>query len=144
MLFRSIGGGGFLMHYDAAGGAVVAYDGRETAPAGATPGMFLSADGKPLPFREAVNSGLSVGVPGVLPMLALADTTVIVYVARLLPPSEIVAVYVPAAAPVFSASVKLPVAADIVALVDEVTLVPPRVTPETVARVHVPPETVTV
>ncbi len=67
-----IGGGGFLMHYEAAGGSIVAYDGRETAPAGATPGMFLSADGKPLPFRDAVNSGLSVGVPGALPMLALA------------------------------------------------------------------------
>ncbi len=67
-----IGGGGFLMHYDAAGGAIVAYDGRETAPAGATPRMFLAPDGKPLPYREAVNSGLSVGVPGVLPMLALA------------------------------------------------------------------------
>ncbi|MCA0305003.1 MAG: gamma-glutamyltransferase [Proteobacteria bacterium] len=67
-----VGGGGFLMHYDAASGSMAAWDGRETAPAGATPTMFLAADGKPLPFREAVNSGLSVGVPGALPMLALA------------------------------------------------------------------------
>jgi gamma-glutamyltranspeptidase/glutathione hydrolase len=67
-----IGGGGFLLHYDAASGATAVYDGRETAPAGATPAMFLDRDGKPLGFREAVASGISVGVPGVLAMLGLA------------------------------------------------------------------------
>jgi len=67
-----IGGGGFLLHYDAASGATAVYDGRETAPAGATPAMFLDRDGKPLGFREAVASGISVGVPGVLAMLELA------------------------------------------------------------------------
>lgn len=67
-----IGGGGFLMHYAAATGAIVAYDGRETAPSGATPGMFLGADGKPLGFLQAVSSGISVGVPGVVAMLAMA------------------------------------------------------------------------
>ncbi len=67
-----IGGGGFLLHYDAASGATAVYDGRETAPAGATPAMFLDRDGKPLGFREAVAWGISVGVPGVLAMLELA------------------------------------------------------------------------
>lgn len=67
-----IGGGGFLLHYDGATKAVAVYDGRETAPAGATPTMFLDPDGKPLDFREAVASGISVGVPGLLAMLELA------------------------------------------------------------------------
>ncbi len=61
-----LGGGGFLLYYDAASRAVTVYDGREAAPAGATPTMFLGADGKPLPFRQAVASGLSVGVPGAI------------------------------------------------------------------------------
>jgi gamma-glutamyltranspeptidase/glutathione hydrolase len=67
-----IGGGGFLLHYDAGTQAITVYDGRETAPAGATPAMFLDADGKPLGFREAIASGISVGVPGLLAMLELA------------------------------------------------------------------------
>ena len=52
-----LGGGGFLLHYDAATGAIAVYDGRETAPAGATPTMFLDRDGKPLGFREADGLG---------------------------------------------------------------------------------------
>lgn len=67
-----VGGGGFLVHYDAASGELQAYDGRETAPAAATPDMFLNAEGEPLPFYEAVVGGLSVGVPGLVPMLELA------------------------------------------------------------------------
>lgn len=67
-----IGGGGFLVHYDAGKRKVVAYDGRETAPASAHPRMFLDAQGKPRGFDDAVVGGLSVGVPGVLRMLALA------------------------------------------------------------------------
>jgi gamma-glutamyltranspeptidase/glutathione hydrolase len=67
-----IGGGGFLLHYDNASRAITVYDGRETAPAGATPGMFLDANGKPLGFLAAVASGVSVGVPGALAMLELA------------------------------------------------------------------------
>lgn len=65
-----IGGGAFLLHFD--GRRVQAFDGRETAPAGATPQMFLDADGKPLPFMQAVTSGRSVGVPGAVAMLAQA------------------------------------------------------------------------
>lgn len=67
-----IGGGGFLLHYERATGRVLAYDGRETAPARARPDRFLRADGQPLPFHEAVTGGLAVGVPGLLAMLAQA------------------------------------------------------------------------
>ena len=67
-----IGGGAFLVHYDAATGDVVTYDGREVAPASATADMLLDADGQPLPFPVAVRSGLSVGVPGLIAMLELA------------------------------------------------------------------------
>lgn len=65
-----IGGGAFLLHYD--GRRVEAYDGRETAPAGAHEKLFLAADGKPLPFNDAVAGGRSVGVPGTVRMLELA------------------------------------------------------------------------
>ena len=65
-----LGGGAFLLHFD--GHQVQAYDGRETAPALATPDLFLDADGAPLPFLEAVRSGRSVGVPGAVRMLELA------------------------------------------------------------------------
>ena len=64
-----IGGGAFLLHFD--GQKVTAHDGRETAPAGARSDMFLD-QGKPLPFDEAVQSGHSVGVPGVVRMLEAA------------------------------------------------------------------------
>ena len=65
-----IGGGAFLLHHD--GQRLQAFDGRETAPAAATPQLFMGADGKPLPFMDAVASGRSVGVPGAVAMLALA------------------------------------------------------------------------
>lgn len=68
----SVAGGAYMVLYDARTKTVTAYDGRETAPAGATPDMFLDADGKPLPFFTAVMSGRSTGVPGVIAMLALA------------------------------------------------------------------------
>jgi gamma-glutamyltranspeptidase/glutathione hydrolase len=67
-----LGGGAFLLHYDAATGKVTAYDGRETAPAGATPDMFLDDEGNPLPYADAVTSGRSTGAPGVMAMLGLA------------------------------------------------------------------------
>jgi gamma-glutamyltranspeptidase/glutathione hydrolase len=67
-----IGGGGFLLSYDARSRKLETYDGRETAPAAAEPDMFLHADGSPMAFDEAVVGGLSVGVPGVLRMLELA------------------------------------------------------------------------
>lgn len=68
-----LGGGAFLMVYDAKSGKVTAYDGRETAPSGATPDMFMGPDGKPLPFVKALLSGRSSGVPGAVAMLAQAQ-----------------------------------------------------------------------
>ncbi len=71
-----IGGGAFLVHFD--GKRVQAFDGRETAPASATPDLFLQPDANangvlvPMPFKDAVVSGRSIGVLGVLPMLELA------------------------------------------------------------------------
>lgn len=65
-----IGGGGFLVHYDAGRGTLITYDGRETAPAAAHADMFLDGEGKPRAFYDAVVGGLSVGVPGLVRMLA--------------------------------------------------------------------------
>jgi gamma-glutamyltranspeptidase/glutathione hydrolase len=67
-----IGGGAFLLHWDAVGSRLAAYDGRESAPASARPERFLRADGSPMGLGEAIGSGRSVGVPGVLRMLELA------------------------------------------------------------------------
>jgi gamma-glutamyltranspeptidase/glutathione hydrolase len=67
-----LGGGAFLMTYEAASGRVRAYDGRETAPSAATPELFLDEAGKPLPFPDAVRSGRAVGAPGAVAMLGLA------------------------------------------------------------------------
>jgi gamma-glutamyltranspeptidase / glutathione hydrolase len=67
-----IGGGAFLLHYDAGTRRITAYDGREAAPLGATPDMFLDEQGQPLPYADAVTSGRATGVPGVMPMLGLA------------------------------------------------------------------------
>ncbi|AKT52188.1 gamma-glutamyltransferase [Arsenicicoccus sp. oral taxon 190] len=60
---NGIGGGGFFVYYDAKRHKVSTIDGRETAPAGMTETSFLEG-GKPMAFDKAVNSGLSVGVPG--------------------------------------------------------------------------------
>lgn len=67
-----LGGGAFMIHYDPATGTLETYDGRETAPASATPERFLKEDGEPMGFYDAVAGGLSVGVPGVVRMLGLA------------------------------------------------------------------------
>jgi gamma-glutamyltranspeptidase/glutathione hydrolase len=60
-----LGGGAFILHWDAASRSLESYDGRETAPAAASPDRFL-IDGRPRPFDAAVFGGLSVGVPGAL------------------------------------------------------------------------------
>ncbi len=67
-----IGGGGFLVHYDATTHEVTTYDGRETAPARVGADLFLGPDGQPLEFLDAVVGGRSVGVPGLVAMLDLA------------------------------------------------------------------------
>lgn len=59
-----IGGGGFLVYYDARTRRVHTVDGRETAPATFTPTTFTDGQGAPLDFASVVSSGLSVGVPG--------------------------------------------------------------------------------
>ncbi|WP_307855897.1 gamma-glutamyltransferase [Nocardioides faecalis] len=60
-----IGGGGYLVHYDARTGKVSTLDGRETAPAAAGPDTFVDpATGQPYAFADLVSSGRSVGVPG--------------------------------------------------------------------------------
>src|SRR6516164_8384883 len=64
-----VAGGAFLVYYDAHTGKLTAFDGREKAPAGARPDMFLDEHGKPLSYVEAVRSGRSTGVPGVIAML---------------------------------------------------------------------------
>ena len=66
-----IGGGGFLLYQEARTGKLSTIDGRETAPAGATPRLFLGPDGKPLPFIQAFPGGYSVGVPGNIALLAM-------------------------------------------------------------------------
>jgi gamma-glutamyltranspeptidase / glutathione hydrolase len=64
-------GGAFITYYDAKKKQVLAYNGRETAPAGASADMFLASDGRPLPFATAVLSGRSTGVPGAIAALGL-------------------------------------------------------------------------
>jgi len=59
-----LGGGAFLVWYDAASGEVTTLDGRETAPLAATPQLFQDAQGEPLKFFDAVVGGRSVGTPG--------------------------------------------------------------------------------
>lgn len=67
-----IGGGGFLLHHDAKQGWMQTIDGREMAPAAAEATRFLGADGKPLPFIQAMPGGKSVGVPGNMRLMEMA------------------------------------------------------------------------
>ncbi len=59
-----LGGGAFLVWYDAATGQITTLDGRETAPLAATPRLFQDEEGAPLKFFDAVVGGRSVGTPG--------------------------------------------------------------------------------
>ena len=68
-----IGGGGFLLYWDASEQQLYTVDARETAPAAATPELFLDAQGQPpASFLDAVVGGRSVGTPGILRGLELA------------------------------------------------------------------------
>lgn len=67
-----IGGGAFILHWDAAVRSLVTWDGRETAPAAATPDLFLRPDGTPMGFHEAAIGGRAVGVPGAVAALEAA------------------------------------------------------------------------
>lgn len=63
-----LGGGAFAIAYNAADHQLQVYDGRETAPMAARANRFTQ-QGQPIPFSQAVHSGLSVGVPGMVAML---------------------------------------------------------------------------
>jgi gamma-glutamyltranspeptidase/glutathione hydrolase len=67
-----IGGGAFMLVFSPTDKKTTSFDGREVAPASATPAMFLNAEGKPRSKAEAIPGGLSVGIPGVVGMLELA------------------------------------------------------------------------
>lgn len=67
-----LGGGGFLVHFASGTGKVKVFNGRETAPEGATPTMFLDERGRPLPRVQAMLGGVATGVPGVVSMLKMA------------------------------------------------------------------------
>jgi gamma-glutamyltranspeptidase/glutathione hydrolase len=67
-----IGGGGFILYWDNDTNTLASFDGRETAPAAATPELFLDRAGTPFAKEKAMWSGLSVGVPGLLAALELA------------------------------------------------------------------------
>jgi gamma-glutamyltranspeptidase/glutathione hydrolase len=64
-----LGGGAFLVYYDAASKSLTTFDGRETAPMAATPKLFLDDKGQPLKFMEAVVGGRSVGTPGTVRLM---------------------------------------------------------------------------
>lgn len=68
-----LGGGAFLVYYDARTKAVTAYNGRETAPAAATPTLFYGENGQPLNKGAAIVSGRSTGAPGAVAMLEMAQ-----------------------------------------------------------------------
>jgi len=69
-----IGGGAFMLHYNAATKAVTTYDGRETAPAAATENYlrWVSDADRTVPKPNARSSGRSIGTPGVIHMLDTA------------------------------------------------------------------------
>ncbi len=59
-----LGGGAFLVWFDAATGELTTLDGRETAPRASSPTLFQTGDGEPMRFFDAVVGGRSVGTPG--------------------------------------------------------------------------------
>ena len=66
-----IGGGAFMLYWDARANQLATFDGREKAPGTATPEYFLNSDGTPVGWWDAVIGGKSVGVPGTLKLLDL-------------------------------------------------------------------------
>ncbi len=67
-----LGGGAFLVWYDAEAGELTTLDGRETAPLDATPRLFQTEAGEPLEFYDAVVGGRSVGTPGTPALMQMA------------------------------------------------------------------------
>lgn len=64
-----IGGGAFLVYWDAEKDRLTTFDGRETAPFAATPRLFQTPEGQPLAFFDAVVGGRSVGTPGTVMLM---------------------------------------------------------------------------
>ncbi|ASK64139.1 gamma-glutamyltransferase [Virgibacillus phasianinus] len=71
-MMSGVGGGGFMMVYDAEKDKTVIIDSREKASSGAEPDMFLNENGEPIPFDERVMMGDAVGIPGTLKGLETA------------------------------------------------------------------------
>lgn len=69
-----IGGGAFLLYWDASSKTLTTFDAREKAPAKATPERFLLADGEKMPFVEAISGGQAVGVPGILRLMEVTHS----------------------------------------------------------------------
>ncbi len=67
-----IGGGAFIVSWDEGRKALTSFDGREKTPAAAQPDRFMLGNGKPMSLRDAINSGKSVGVPGLIRVMELA------------------------------------------------------------------------
>jgi gamma-glutamyltranspeptidase/glutathione hydrolase len=67
-----IGGGGFILYYDADKKHVTSYDGREVAPKNVKPTLFLDQNNKPINLHQASIGGKAVAVPSLLKMLSLA------------------------------------------------------------------------
>jgi len=65
-----LGGGAFLVYYDANSKKITTFDGRETAPLAAKPALFQDKNGKPLTFYDAVVGGRSVGTPGTVKLIS--------------------------------------------------------------------------
>mgnify|MGYP003665533296 FL=1 len=64
-----LGGGAFVLYYDAKQKKLSTFDARETAPLKASPELFMSDDTTPMQFFEAVVGGRSVGTPGTVKLL---------------------------------------------------------------------------
>ena len=69
-----IGGGAFMVFYDAKSGEVTAYNGREKAPASIDETLFLDENGDPIRRFAGIASGISTGAPGAIAMLHMAHT----------------------------------------------------------------------
>ncbi len=64
-----LGGGAFMLYYDAKHKKLHAFDGREAAPAAINPKDFIKPNGQAKGYFDTAFGGQSVGVPGVMALL---------------------------------------------------------------------------